>query len=54
MAEFQDLGEASDEKSQIFLSIILTRVGYNDKPEGGKHTMIFEGKLDKNLVKEIE
>ena len=49
-----DLEEASDENSQIFLSIILTRVGNNDKPEGSKHKMNFEGNLDKDLVKEIE
>ena len=49
-----DLGEASDEKSQIFLSIILTQAGNKDKPERAKHKMIFEGNLDKDLVKEIE
>ena len=54
MAEFRDLGEASDEKSQIFLSIILTQAGNKDKPERAKHKTIFEGNLDKDLVKEIE
>ena len=49
-----DPGEASDEKSQIFLSIILKQAGNKDKPEGAKHKMIFEGNLDKDLVKEIE
>ena len=56
MAEFRDLREASDEKSQclIFLTVILTQAGNKDKPEGAKHKMIFEGNLDKDLVKEIE
>ena len=54
MAEFRDLGEASDEKAHIFLSIILTQVGNKDKPEGAKHKMIFEENLDKDLVKEVE
>ena len=54
MAEFRDLEEASDEKSQIFLSIILTQAGNKDKPERAKHKMIFEGNLDKDLVSEIE
>ena len=49
-----DVGEASDEKSHIFLSIILTQAGSKDKPERAKHKMIFEGNLDKDLVKEIE
>ena len=49
-----DVGEASDEKSHIFLSIILTQAGNKDKPERAKHKMIFEGNLDKDLVKEIE
>ena len=39
MAEFRDLGEASDEKSQIFLSIILTQAGNKDKPERAKHKL---------------
>ena len=54
MAEFRDLREASDEKSHIFLSITPTQAGNNDKPERGKHKMIFEGNLVKDLVKEIE
>ena len=57
MAEFRDsIGEASDEKLQclIFLSIILTWLGNKDKPERGKHKMIFKGNLDEDLVKEIE
>ena len=54
MAEFRDLEEASDEKSQIFLSIILKQAGNKDKPERAKHKIIFEGNLDKDLVKEIE
>ena len=54
MAEFRDLREASDEKSHIFLSIILTQAGNKDKPERAKHKMIFEGTLDTDLVKEIE
>ena len=49
-----DVGEASDEKSHIFLSIILTQAGNKDKPERAKPKMIFEGNLDKDLVKEIE
>ena len=49
-----DSGEASDEKSQFFLSIILTQAGNKDKPERAKHKTIFEGNLDKDLVKEIE
>ena len=56
MAEFRDVGEASIEKSKclIFLSFILTWIGNKDKPEECKHKMIFEGNLDKDLVKEIE
>ena len=56
MAEFRDLREASDEKSQclIFLTVILTWIGNKDKPEECKHIKVFDGYLDKDLVKEIE
>ena len=56
MAEFRDLREASDEKSQclIFLTVILTWIGNKDKPEECKHIKVFGGYLDKDLVKEIE
>ena len=56
MAEFGDLREASDEKSQclIFLTVILTWIGNKDKPEECKHIKVFDGYLDKDLVKEIE
>ena len=56
MAEFQDLREASDEKSQclIFLTVILTWIGNKDKPEECKHIKVFDGYLDKDLVKDIE
>ena len=56
MAEFRDLREASDEKSQclIFLTVILTWIGNKDKSEECKHIKVFDGYLDKDLVKEIE
>ena len=56
MAEFRDLGEASNEKSQclIFLTVILTWIGYKDKPEECKHIKVFDVYLDKDLVKDIE
>ena len=56
MAEFRDLREASDEKSQclIFLTVILTWIGNKDKPEECKHIKVFDGYLDKDLVKDIE
>ena len=56
MAEFRDLREASDEKSQclIFLTVILTWIGNKVKPEECKHIKVFDGYLDKDLVKEIE
>ena len=56
MAEFRDLREASDEKSQclIFLTVILTLIGNKDKPEECKHIKVFDGYLDKDLVKDIE
>ena len=56
MAEFRDLREASDEKSQclIFLTVILTWIGNKDKPEECKHIKVFDGYLDKELVKDIE
>ena len=56
MAEFRDLREASDEKSQclIFLTVILIWIGNKDKPEECKHIKVFGGYLDKDLVKEIE
>ena len=56
MAEFRDLREASDEKSQrlIFLTVILTWLGNKDKQEECKHIKVFDGYLDKDLVKEIE
>ena len=56
MAEFRDLREASDEKSQclIFLTVILTWIGIKDKPEECKHIKVFDGCLDKDLVKDIE
>ena len=51
MAEFRDLREASDEKSQclIFLTVILTWIGNKDKPEECKHIKVFDGYLDKDL-----
>ena len=53
MAEFQDLREASDEKSQclIFLTVILTWIGNKDKPEVCKHIKVFDGNLNNDLVK---
>ena len=56
MAKFGDLREASDEKSQclIFLTVILTWVGNKDKSEECKHITVFDGYLDKDLVKDIE
>ena len=56
MAEFPDLGEPSCEKSQclIFFSVIFTWIGNKDKPEECKHIKVFDGYLDKDLVKEIE
>ena len=56
MAEFRDLREASDEKTQclIFLTVILTWIGNKDKPEECKHIKVFDGYLDKDLVKDIE
>ena len=56
MAEFRDLREASDEKSQclIFLTVILTWIRNKDKPEECKHIKVFDGYLDKDLVKDIE
>ena len=56
MAEFRDLREASNEKSQclIFLTVILTWIGNKDKPEECKHIKVFDGYLDKDLVKDIE
>ena len=54
MAEFRDLGEASDEKSQFFLSIILTQAGNKDKPDGAKHKKIFEGNLDKIWLRKLK
>ena len=56
MAEFRDLREASDEKSEclIFLTVILTWIGNKDKPEECKHIKVFDGYLDKDLVKDIE
>ena len=56
MAEFRDLREASDEKSQclIFLTVILTWIGNKDKPEECKHIKVFDGYLDKDLIKDIE
>ena len=56
MAEFRDLGEASNEKSQslIFLTVILTWIGNKDKSEECKHIKVFDGYLDKDLVKDIE
>ena len=56
MAEFRDLGEASNEKSQclIFLSFILTWIGNKDKPEEYKHIKVFDGNLNKDFVKDIE
>ena len=56
MVEFRDLREASDEKSQclIFLTVILTWIGNKDKPEECKHIKVFDGYLDKDLVKDIE
>ena len=56
MAEFRDVGEASNEKSQclIFLTVILTWIGNKDKPEECKQIKVFDGYLDKDLVKDIE
>ena len=56
MAEFREVGEASNEKSQclIFLTVILTWIGNKDKPEECKHIKVFDGYFDKDLVKEIE
>ena len=56
MAEFRDLGEASNEKSKclIFLTVILTWIGNKDKSEECKHIKVFDGYLDKDLVKDIE
>ena len=56
MAEFRDLGEACTEKSQclIFLSVILTWIGNKDKQEECKHIKVFDGNLNKDLVKDIE
>ena len=56
MAEFRDLREASDEKSQclIFLTVILTWIGNKDKLEECKHIKVVDGYLDKDLVKDIE
>ena len=56
MAEFREVGEASNEKSQclIFLTVILTWIGNKDKPEECKHIKVFDGYLDKDLVKDIE
>ena len=56
MAEFRDLREASNEKSQclIFLTVILTWIGNKDKSEECKHIKVFDGYLDKDLVKDIE
>ena len=56
MAEFREVEEASNEKSQclIFLTVILTWIGNKDKPEECKHIKVFHGYLDKDLVKDIE
>ena len=57
MAEFREVGEATNnEKSQclIFLTVILTWIGNKDKPEECKHIKVFDGYLDKDLVKDIE
>ena len=56
MAEFRDLREASDEKSQclIFLTVILTWIGNKDKPEEFKQIKVFDGYLDTDLIKDIE
>ena len=56
MAEFREVGEASNEKSQclIFLTVILTWIGNKDKPEECKDIKVFDGYLDKDLVKDIE
>ena len=56
MVEFREEGEASNEKSQcfIFLTVILTWIGNKDKPEESKHIKVFDGYLDKDLVKDIE
>ena len=56
MAEFRDLREASNEEFQclIFLTVILTWMGNKDKPEECKHIKVFDGYLDKDLVKDIE
>ena len=56
MAELQDLGEASNEKSHclIFLSFIFTWIGNKDKPEEYKYIKVFDGNLNKDLVKDIE
>ena len=56
MAEFREVGEACNEKSQclIFLTVILTWIGNKDEPEECKHIKVFDGYLDKDLVKDIE
>ena len=56
MAEFREVGEASNDKSQclIFLTIILTWKGNKDKPEECKHINVFDDYLDKDLVKDME
>ena len=56
MTEFREVGEASNEKSRclIFLTVILTWIGNKDKPEERKHIKVFDGYLDKDLVKDIE
>ena len=37
-----------------FLTVILTWIGNKDKPEECKHIKVFDGYLDKDLVKDIE
>ena len=56
MAEFRDLREANDEKSQclIFLTVILTWIGNKDKPEECKHIKVFDGNLNNDLAKDME
>ena len=49
MAEFRDLRDANDEKSQclIFLTIILTWIGNKDKSEERKNIKVFDGNITK-------
>ena len=56
MAEFRDLREASDEKSQylIFLTVILTWIGNKAKSKECKHIKVFDGNLNNDLAKDIE